>query len=33
MLKYDKTPINSIKKEINYIVLNENFPSISKILL
>jgi len=33
MLKYNKTPINSIKKEINYIVLNEDFPSISQILL
>ena len=33
MLKYNKTPINSIKEEINYIVLNENFPSVSKVLL
>ena len=33
MLKYNKTPINSIKEEINYVVLNESFPSVSKVLL
>jgi hypothetical protein len=33
MKKYNKVPINSIKNIINYEVLNQNFPSISKILL
>lgn len=29
MLKYDKKPINDIKKEIPYEVINKNFPSLS----
>ena len=33
MKKYNKVPINSIKNTINYEVLNQNFPSVSKILL
>lgn len=31
MLQYNKTPINSIKQQVHYSVLNENWPSISRI--
>jgi predicted O-methyltransferase YrrM len=33
MIKYNKQPINSIKSIINYIVIDEKFPSISKLEL
>ena len=31
MIKYDSIPINSVKKETNYKVINSNFPSLSII--
>lgn len=31
MVKHNKTPINSIKPKIEYTILNNNFPSISKL--
>ena len=31
MVKYNSTPINSVKNIVNYELLNENFPSLSVI--
>ena len=31
MIKYNATPINSVKNIVNYKLLNENFPSLSVI--
>ena len=33
MIKYNKQPINSIKSVINYTIVDEKFPSISKLEL
>lgn len=32
MIKHNKVPINSIRKNIDYTILNQDFPSISQIL-
>lgn len=32
MIKHNKVPINSIRKDIEYTILNRDFPSISQIL-
>ena len=32
MKKFNKKPINDVKKDFDYIVLNKNFPSISKCI-